>query len=160
MKKLTSLVLIPVLALFAVPALAEMYKWTDANGQVHFGDKPPAGSRNAVNLSPPPVNIDSSRPAEPKAAPDNSSRQLMERQKRLSDIIKQEAEEREAAAQQAEKEKAERQRNCGMLRGYQKAMNGVPIYNLDEKGERIYLTDQQRSELESDINNRIGENCE
>ena len=27
-------------ALFAGPAVAEVYKWVDDNGNIHFGDKP------------------------------------------------------------------------------------------------------------------------
>ena len=41
-------------ALFAVPALAQIYKTTDADGNVVFSDKPPIGSSSAeaVELSP------------------------------------------------------------------------------------------------------------
>ena len=31
--------------LLALPAHAEVYKWTDANGKVHYGDQPPVSSK-------------------------------------------------------------------------------------------------------------------
>ncbi len=30
--------------LFSLPGVAEIYQWTDATGQVHFGDRPPPDS--------------------------------------------------------------------------------------------------------------------
>lgn len=43
-----------VLMLAAVAAHAEVYKWTDDKGRVHYGDKPPAstpaGTKKAVEL--------------------------------------------------------------------------------------------------------------
>lgn len=33
-----------LLILFALPAHAEIYKWTDANGKVHYGDQAPAST--------------------------------------------------------------------------------------------------------------------
>ena len=38
------------MALFAVPALAEVYKWVDDSGKVNYGDKPPAGGKAARPL--------------------------------------------------------------------------------------------------------------
>lgn len=167
MKTLTALLLTPALALLALSAQADMYKWTDANGRVFFGDKPPSGARNAVNLSPAaaaaPAPQEAARPAEPaaaKPAPNKDSRSMMERQKRMADILQQENEEREAAAKKAAEEKAERRRNCNILRDYQKNMAGARVYDLDEKGERVYIDGQQRSELDNNIRDRIGENCE
>ncbi len=37
-----------VLLTLAMPALAEIYSWQDAAGQVHFGDQPPAGQTKKV----------------------------------------------------------------------------------------------------------------
>ena len=33
--------LVLLLAILALPAAAEIYKWTDAQGKVHYGDQPP-----------------------------------------------------------------------------------------------------------------------
>ncbi len=42
----------PTLAvlLLVLPAQAQVYKWTDANGQVHYGSAPPAADRPAQTL--------------------------------------------------------------------------------------------------------------
>lgn len=167
MNTLTAVVLVPVLVLCALPAQADTYKWTDAGGQVHFGDTPPAGARNVVNLSPAATGSASSsagshtaEPAAAKPVPDNSGRSMLERHKRMADILQQENEEREAAEKKAAEEKAERQRHCNILRNYQKTMSGGRVYDLDEKGERVFLDDQKRAELEENINSRISESCD
>ena len=40
-------ILIAIL-LFAMSTSAEILKWTDSNGKVHFGDRPPAGADTSV----------------------------------------------------------------------------------------------------------------
>lgn len=35
------LILTVIILFFSASAMAEIYKWTDANGVVHFEDKPP-----------------------------------------------------------------------------------------------------------------------
>ena len=43
-------------ALLSMPAAAEIYKWVDANGKVHFSDKKPNNDRSqTVNVNAPPV---------------------------------------------------------------------------------------------------------
>ena len=41
-----------VAACVAPLAFAEVYRWVDANGQVHYGDRPPASSTQAVKFKP------------------------------------------------------------------------------------------------------------
>ena len=51
------LVWLPVLVAFAAaPAVAEVYRWEDEDGQVHFSDEPPAGQDRGERLDPPRIN--------------------------------------------------------------------------------------------------------
>ena len=49
-------ILLPlIIALAAVPAYAQLYKWTDASGKVHYSDRPLDGANSkevAVNRTP------------------------------------------------------------------------------------------------------------
>lgn len=60
-----------VLMLLALPAVAQIYKYTDANGNTAYSNQPPDGTQaEAVNL--PPLNsVDTAAPAPspPRAAP-------------------------------------------------------------------------------------------
>lgn len=42
--------LFAALLLFSIPAFAQVYKWTDENGNVHFGNQPPPGEREEVHI--------------------------------------------------------------------------------------------------------------
>lgn len=42
--------LIVALLFFSIPAFAQVYKWTDENGNVHFGNQPPPGEREQMEI--------------------------------------------------------------------------------------------------------------
>ena len=44
-------------ALLATPSYAEVYRWIDANGSIHFSDTPPAATRHRTMDIPAPVTV-------------------------------------------------------------------------------------------------------
>lgn len=42
--------LIPLLLILSFPASGQVYKWTDENGNVHFGSQPPPGQNQEVKI--------------------------------------------------------------------------------------------------------------
>lgn len=68
------LCLLPLL--IALPAAAQIYKYTDANGNTAYSNQPPAGTRAQVVELPPLNSVDSQRiPAAPQPAPSASPAQ-------------------------------------------------------------------------------------
>ena len=57
--------LLPALALVALPAAAQMYKWVDEKGVTHYSEKPPADGRGKA-LD---IKTQDPRPAAPKPSP-------------------------------------------------------------------------------------------
>jgi len=45
---MVKLILIISILLFSISASAEILKWTDSEGKIHFGDRPPAGAETSV----------------------------------------------------------------------------------------------------------------
>ena len=88
------LVLISV-CLMPLSANAGVYKWVDANGQTHFGDRPPAQAASSE------VTV--------KAAPASVDAGARERHQRMTEFLEQQQEERETrqAANDKAEEKAE-----------------------------------------------------
>lgn len=82
-----------VIALASMPAHAQLYKWTDADGKVHYSDRPQDGANTK--------EIQVQRPAQPTAASDDwRQRELDSRERRLHrEQANQEAD--EAAARNA-----------------------------------------------------------
>ncbi|WJW75662.1 DUF4124 domain-containing protein [Thiohalobacter sp. IOR34] len=126
-----------VLLFSAGLAAAEVYRWTDAEGRVHFGDRPPASGAEVVPLRSAPSAA---------GAPDEAERRA--RQQRLLQAYGEERLKKKEAARRQAADAAARRRRCldvrDRLRRYQR---GVPLYRLDDAGRRVYLEEAQRAAL-------------
>jgi hypothetical protein len=138
-------------AILAVEAPAEIYKWVDERGNVHFGDKPRdeeqadrAEQVEIVEGYKPPV-----RTAEEQAAHERKQ----QTEKRRREVYQQEdLEARELAQDQARKEKAERCASLGESIGKLSSMESVDgvrthYYVEDENGKSV-TSERQREILE------------
>jgi hypothetical protein len=123
--------------LLALPAgAAEVYRWTDQNGQVHFSQRPPPGEAQRMDL--------------PESDPGGAAvdAELMERRDRerrlLEDYDYERAQKRARQAREADaQQKAAAQ--CGKLQDYWRRLSFPgPLYLQRDDGEREYLTDEQR----------------
>jgi len=142
-----------LLALSAFSAQAQIYKWTDANGTVHYSDQPQAG-QNATALAP------SAAPASPNTSQDNWRER--ERQSRANRQRQELAERRAEAAQQAALQQ-QQPYNADMHRS-DKPMTEAELCERDRQklefaektkhmartsgnGNTVVLTEAQRQEL-------------
>lgn len=140
------------LVLPAAPVHADLYRWTDANGQVHFSDSKPGQEKGMQTIETP-------KPRSPDNAPAGDDRNMLERQKRMADILQQENAERDAAKRRDDAAKAEHLHRCNQLRDLQSRTDGRPVYQLDANGERRYLDDKSQQELNTKVGKALSENC-
>ena len=120
--------------LAAVAAHAQVYRWVDEQGRVHYGEVPPAGAKAS-----PVEDKPAAPPGASKAAPD-AAQQERDFQRRRKEREQQEAREREAAAKA--KQQCERERDrLAQLRTVRRIPAGV-----DEKGDRRYMSDAERAD--------------
>jgi len=73
-KSLAAVIIVIVLALLSGPALAEMYKWVDKNGVVHYSDTPPVTPEKDVET------IETPRYAPPSPKPDSKQSRATEKE--------------------------------------------------------------------------------
>jgi hypothetical protein len=120
------------LAFAALPAAAALYKWTDENGRVVYGDTPPAGVKaERVNAA--------VAPADPSAVRDMASKdaQINKRQQARA--------EDEAKADKAQADAKAKSERCAQIRGnIQTLRSDTPVYRFNEKGEKTYLEGPDR----------------
>jgi hypothetical protein len=133
----------------ALQASAQMYKWVDSDGKVQYSDKPPAGNVKAEKLRVPATRAAGAPAAKegsaaaPKEAvksePKTAAEQERAFRKRQVDAAK--AQEEEANKQAAARDKAE---NCKRAKAAlaNLALGGRQV-RMDEKGERVFLDDEQ-----------------
>lgn len=127
-----------------------MYKWVDEKGVTHFSSEPPAdGKAQKIEVKPQPPSS-GSQPA-PQRLEDVRKRALELREERLG------KEKREDDARRAaEKNNARCMRARDELQVLQRARR---LYSLNERGERVYLDDKERTAEVEKLQRAIDTHC-
>jgi len=141
-----------ILMLFlAAPAAADIYKWTDSQGKVHYSDIPPEG-RAARSLG---ATQDREADAQADASRKALADKLSESERRRQETEKAE-EKRQAEAEQARK----RQEACQRARDRMNMLQqGGRIAKLNAQGERYLMDDAERMSQISSLQQQIAEFC-
>lgn len=135
--------LLLLLAMPSFPALAEIYKWTDANGKVHYSDKA-AGNRQ-------PIRVPKSAPVDPEA---NTKLQQFRNQLGSRKQIDEEK------AESEQKLAAEQQTKCKQVRDRLKGFEEFGKIVQMKDGERIYLDHKQKDAETAEMKQFLKDNCE
>lgn len=133
--------------IYADTLQAEVYKWVDDDGRVHYSDRPGAQARQ--------LNIDIG-PAVGDAGIDRK-----EKRQRYLDAVAKERADKEQKEQEEKQRKAEQQRRCLFAKDrlYRLRRAGY-LYDLDQSGERVVLTDSERETAIQDFEKNIQRYCE
>ena len=147
MKKITFLftaaILLMLLGTSSTTFAGKIYKWTDSDGKVHYGERPPSGQGTQMRIP---------RPSPYRAAPTPKSDNKSEAANKFLDSIAAERKVKKEAADKSAKEKEVYDKNCTNAR---KRVAGLKMggrkYEVTESGERKYLDDSgiQRRLLEA-----------
>ena len=128
----------------------DIYKWTDGDGNVHYGDRP-TGDATEERLA------IGSRPTNPSTV-----------QARVQSryAAKEAAEEAAASEPQGPTEDelraqaAERRQKCDTYKArLQKFVTSRRLYKQDENGERVYLDEEQTHAARERVENQVQEYC-
>ena len=146
---LTCLIMIVVSA-SGIAFANDIWKWTDEDGNVHYGDRP-TGDASEERLA------ITSRPTD-------SSRVQARVESRYQ--TKKEAEEAAAKEPQGPTEEelaaqaAERKQKCDTYKArLQKFVTSRRLYRQDENGERVYLDEEQMQAARERVENKVQEYC-
>jgi hypothetical protein len=142
-------VALSALTLITFSATADtVYKWTDADGNVHYGDRPPADTqRHEMQLR-----------QTPAVDPDVNTRQ--QRTARLLEAFAAEREEKQAERAAVAAKKKERETRCAEARAIQqKYENSAYIYTRDAAGERVILDDEAHARVMDEARTAVENWC-
>lgn len=140
-----------IMAALSLAAAAQgVYKWVDEKGVTHYSESPPPdGKANKVDIKP-------NGPAGPVKEPDWKARELESRQQ---NVQKNQADREQKAKE--DNDKATRRNICQQaLRQITTLQTAVPVYTLNEKGERVYMEDADRQQKVEAAQQRMRENCD
>jgi len=139
--------------LFSSALHAEVYKWVDENGKVHFSDKKTTSSAEKVEIK----DSTKNQPSQQQG----TSNQGIDKQKYL-DFLESERQDKKEKKQQQQQELAQQKRRCTNLRDQLQAYeeNQSLWYNLNEEtGERSYISEEELQKLISDLRTEIKSSC-
>ena len=136
---------------FTGASLAELYKWVDEEGNVHYGDCPPADCKaEQIETAPGPSEEEIKQSRE-------RSEWLIQKQKQREDERKIE---REIKRKKAAKRKTELKRKCKVFRGRLFLLKQPGVLTIaDGEGNVMRPTDKERERMISEIETFIQKNC-
>ena len=135
------------LALCSTAMAGQIYKWQDAQGQVHFGSQPPEGVQ---------ASVVSSYGAPSKPAPSKTPATAPE--PTASDASQEEIDakvKRDVAA-----EEVKLKQYCSDLRTNLAQLENNPRVRVEENGETRRLSEEERQARISEAQKAIKENCQ
>lgn len=149
-----SLLLAGCAATLSVAAKAEVYRWVDDKGRVHFGDKAPATTQ-AETLDLPKVE-------EQPGAPDLSEFERMQRQKRLVQMLEEERLAKQEKKAKLAQEAQELEQYCTRFKNRLSYLDQYThFFNEKDDGTRDYLSEEEadayRTKLKSQYQRECGE---
>ena len=139
------------LLLAVVPGVAmsaSVYKWTDENGVIHFGDQQPTGS-NAER-----VDVRSGTSTSASGNRQSPQERLQNIQERQSD----EAEQRKESAVEEARRK-QREANCATARSNLDLIDRNARIRIEENGEQRYLSEEEIADKRTEFERIADENC-
>jgi hypothetical protein len=146
----TGLLAALVLTLVATVAAAEVYKWVDEDGKVHYGDRRPSAGGDARALDLPPA---------PSKDADHAERSLQRR--RLLDAFEAERDERRQAEAEAAAARREHDERCALVkRDLARFERANVVYSHDQSGARIYMSDEERHEAAASARAWVEKHCD
>lgn len=130
-------------------AQAGVYKWTDEQGNVHYGDKPDGAASQELRLKQSTPNsgvgTDGSRRLHQQRLLES-----MTRERKQKEQVK--AKEKQAQAQAEQQCKRAKQR-LAMIR------QAGGVYSLNEQGERVVYNDEQRTQATAKAQAAVKKYC-
>jgi dsRNA-specific ribonuclease len=142
---LNSIIALLLCALISAPGLAQVYKWVDESGQVHYADRPETTQAEQVKIR------------------QNETTTPRAKDKEKIDYLK---DKNKAKSEQAEELKEQKMSNkekrklCNEAKSdLQAIMSRGRVREINEKGEYTYLTEEQRQQRISAARKKQKEFC-
>jgi len=133
--------------------LAAVYKWIDDDGNVHYGDKPTA--------SEPSVEVDVDEIVSVPLY--DSNKGSMSREERRERLLQSMEEDRLEKREQREKQQALKKQNRKKCNRYRDRMRHYEraraVYRLDKDGNRVFMSDADRTKATKNLQKKINKYC-
>ncbi|MBL4797401.1 MAG: DUF4124 domain-containing protein [Oleispira sp.] len=133
----------------SLSAVADIYRWVDDNGNIQFSDRPASGKKSET------IEIDTTRNS-------YGGGDVLNRQSDLLDRYQKQDQQAQKNKQQAALEKENQKRlksKCLRAKDQLARYERGSLYTLDEQGERIYYSEEKRTQKIEAYRKSINTNC-
>lgn len=149
-----------LLMLSSTHAVADLSKWVDANGKVHYSDLPPPASVKAQTLrstsGTPPLTSASGVAA---SSTPSAAKTYAEREAELKKAQKAKKDAADKAAQEQAKKDADSANCAAAQQNLRTLQDGIRIVEFGANGERSYMSDEQRQQRIAKAQQNISTSC-
>jgi hypothetical protein len=136
---------------FAAHAHAELYKWTDAQGKVHYTDQPPTLNSQTVKHG-----------TAGQAETTSKATQALDAQDQAYQKRSKDAEDARAKADKEAEQARIARENCDKARANLSALqssNTTRVFTTNAAGQRIYMDDSARASALANSQKNVSEFC-
>ncbi|MEE9342979.1 MAG: DUF4124 domain-containing protein [Gammaproteobacteria bacterium] len=137
--------------LLSTSANAGIYKWTDANGQAHFSEKPAHAHAEQITV----------KPHKPNSADIAHTRERANNIRQFVTVKQEERQNENKRLARKERHLATSKQQCHSLKNQLKDMHQgrVRWYKLGQEGDRVYLSERDIQNKKDRLQNRIKNQC-
>ncbi len=137
------------IAAFAVQAHAELYKWTDGQGQTHYSDLPPAMNAQTIKGS-----------SAGQAETTHQARQSLNAKDQDYQKRRKAAEDARAKREKEAEEARVQRENCDKARkNLDTLQNSSRVYATDAAGQRSYMDEAARARALANSQKAVSDFC-
>lgn len=136
-----------LLTMMAMPVAAELYRWTDENGRVHFGDRPPEEEDHAAEQ----IEVQQPKPI-------GQGTDLQQINERLQELRDQESERTERQEARAESRAQAREEACEEARDRHVRLGRRFLYRRED-GDTYSVSTEEAARDREELKQWIDENC-
>ena len=143
-------ILITILFLSPMIGQSEIYRWVDENGMVHFDDRPGSGNKEKIEI----------KTTDTSSSPDTELQDRVEQEKKLLEIYEEERQEKKLKKAEKQEEKKKLKKKCAEAKDYKRTLDeSSGLYFLDEKGERVHVSAEEKDAEVRELKKFIKKNC-
>jgi hypothetical protein len=139
------------LLLLSTAASAEVYRWVDAQGRVHYADRPAENAELVSSVA--------SRPTNREDVAKRTEAESAQRAQAAARETEQSAQQATAAAVEQDVEKNRAIQCKKAQEDYRVAVESQKLYRVGKDGERYYLTDAELTEARVNSRRAMDELC-
>ena len=154
MDKILLIIVILIVVFIHHDSNAKVYKWVDENGKVHYSDKPFDDKSKELKIK------DNVNPQQQREAQKRAQKLIKAQQRSVKNRLESEHEQRQQKQQNEEKTRQIGVACARAKEGLRILQMQRPVYDMDEKGERRFLSDEQRKKEITQLKQEIASHCQ